>query len=275
MARFSTRIQPSVDSELEQAQAAEERGDRDAAFRLLERAHVLGQMSTRQHVRVHWRMLRFALRNRMRGEAIGQALRIVASVIFTPFGLVPEGNTGGANVSAFARLPIPRDLQDAIGVARGPEPRAARMLGRLLAAAGVAAALAWLAGCSTPPANLDLSLEKASAAGTYRVALLPPAQAAAINQMHAWKVRLATRDGAPVHDARFVVTGGMPQHGHGLPTQPRVTRELEEGTYLLEGMKFSMTGWWDMRLAIQAGDVADTAVFNVVVDHSGIQREVR
>ena len=37
-------------------------------------------------------------------------------------------------------------------------------------------------------------------------------------------------------------------------------------------MKFSMTGWWDMRLAIQAGDVSDTAVFNVIVTDAGLQR---
>ena len=69
-------------------------------------------------------------------------------------------------------------------------------------------------------------------------------------------------DGAPVHDARFAVDGGMPQHGHGLPTQPRVTRELADGTYLLEGMKFSMTGWWEVKLAIQGPHGADKVTFN-------------
>ena len=44
--------------------------------------------------------------------------------------------------------------------------------------------------------------------------------------------------------AAITVDGGMPQHGHGFPTRPRVTRDLDDGTYLLEGMKFSMTGWW-------------------------------
>jgi hypothetical protein len=127
------------------------------------------------------------------------------------------------------------------------------------------AALALLAGCSTPPADLDLSLAKASATGSYRVALLPPQQPAAINQMHSWKVKLATPAGVPVHGARFAVGGGMPQHGHGLPTQPRVTRELEDGTYLLEGMKFSMTGWWELKLDIQGPQGPDRVTFNTVV----------
>jgi hypothetical protein len=123
-----------------------------------------------------------------------------------------------------------------------------------------------LTGCSTPPKDLDVALDKQSAAGVYRVALLPPAQAPAINQMHSWKVKLATADGAPVHGARFIVDGGMPQHGHGLPTQPRVTRELEAGTYALDGMKFSMSGWWEVKLAIDGPQGADKVTFNTVVN---------
>ena len=132
-------------------------------------------------------------------------------------------------------------------------------------AATVAAALV-LAACGTPPKDLDLSLDKNSAAGLYRVALVPPAQPPAINQMHSWKVKVATADGAPVHGARFVVDGGMPQHGHGLPTQPRVTREVGDGTYALDGMKFSMTGWWEVKLAIDGSQGADQVTFNTVVN---------
>ena len=131
-----------------------------------------------------------------------------------------------------------------------------------------------VSACATPQ-DLDRSMQHASAQGRFVVAMLPPATGPAINQMHTWQVKLATPQGEPVSQARISFDGGMPQHGHGFPTKPRITRELQPGVYALEGMKFSMTGWWDMRLAIQAGDVADTAVFNVVVDHSGIQREVR
>jgi hypothetical protein len=142
-----------------------------------------------------------------------------------------------------------------------------RQAWRLAAAAALGfAALA--SACSTPPADLDLSLDKQTVAGTYRVALQPPAQAPAINQMHAWKVKVAAPDGSPVRAATFKVDGGMPQHGHGLPTQPRVTRELEPGTYLLEGMKFSMTGWWEVKLAIDAARGADKVTFNTVVDNA-------
>lgn len=138
-----------------------------------------------------------------------------------------------------------------------------------------AAVIAVLSSACAAPKDLDLSLRHASAQGRFVVEMQPPATAPAINQMHAWQVRLATPDGEPVARATIDFDGGMPQHGHGFPTKPRVTRELQPGVYALEGMKFSMTGWWDMKLAIRAGDIADTAVFNVIVDGSGIKREVR
>ena len=44
------------------------------------------------------------------------------------------------------------------------------------------ASFATLAGCGTPPADLDLRLDRPSAAGTYRVALVPPETMPAINR---------------------------------------------------------------------------------------------
>ena len=125
--------------------------------------------------------------------------------------------------------------------------------------------------CSTPK-NLDLTLQHPSSQGKFMVRMEPPATGPAVNQMHAWQVQLATPEGQPVSRAAISFDGGMPQHGHGFPTKPRITREVAPGIYALEGMKFSMTGWWDMRLAIQAGDVTDRAVFNVIVEQAGIRR---
>ena len=131
--------------------------------------------------------------------------------------------------------------------------------------AAITALAMLVSGCMTQPKDLDLSLDKNSAAGVYHVALVPPAQAPAINQMHSWKVKLTTPTGMPVHGARLGVDGGMPQHGHGFPTQPRVTRETEAGTYLLEGMKFSMTGWWEVKLDIHGPQGDDKVTFNTIV----------
>jgi hypothetical protein len=156
-----------------------------------------------------------------------------------------------------------------------PNIKGASIMSNRLTSIAAAAAVAILATACAAPKDLDLSLRHASAQGRFLVEMQPPATAPAINQMHAWQVKLATPDGQPVSKATIAFDGGMPQHGHGFPTKPRVTRELQPGVYALEGMKFSMTGWWDMRLAIEAGGVADTAVFNVIVENGGIKSEVR
>jgi hypothetical protein len=126
-------------------------------------------------------------------------------------------------------------------------------------------ALVVTAACSTPPTDLDLALTHATDEKKFIVALQPPATPAAINQIHSWKIKLTSPTGQPVTDARIAVDGGMPQHGHGLPTRPQVSPELVDGMYLLEGMKFSMTGWWEIKLAIQSAEGNDKVTFNTVV----------
>ncbi len=117
---FGARIRADVEAELVAAEAAERVGDASTGFRHLERAHVLSQRSTVQHVRVHLRMLRWALRHHDMSEAIGQGLRVIGAATKTWVGLVPDGNTGGANVSAFKSMQIPDDLAVLIGTARSP-----------------------------------------------------------------------------------------------------------------------------------------------------------
>jgi len=108
---FSRNIRPHVETELRAAVAAEGQGQPGAAFAHLERAHVLGQASTVEHTRVHWRMFLWGLRRRSARECLGQILRIVGAATKTAFGLVPDGNTGGAGISPFKRLPVPPDLR--------------------------------------------------------------------------------------------------------------------------------------------------------------------
>jgi hypothetical protein len=118
MTRFAHRIRSSVNAELDAARQAEARGEADVAFSHLERAHVLGQAATALHVRVHWRMFLWAARQRKPAEGVGQLMRLVAAALVTAIGWLPHGNTGGADVSAFRRMPIPDDLQRVIDAAR-------------------------------------------------------------------------------------------------------------------------------------------------------------
>lgn len=118
MTSFSKAIQPYVDDELHRATAAAHSGEISIAFAHLERAHVLGQASTVQHVRVHWRMLLWGARNRRPRECMGQLFRLMGAATKTAIGLIPSGNTGGSNVSPFRSLPVPEDLAAVINRAK-------------------------------------------------------------------------------------------------------------------------------------------------------------
>ena len=139
----------------------------------------------------------------------------------------------------------------------------------MIAAATVATAAALLSACAhasklTPPADAAAyATQVASAAGAFRVAYEPQPAPVPVNRLHAWKLHIANADGSPVTDAQVQVDGDMPQHGHGLPTQPRVTSNLGGGDYLLEGVKFQMPGWWVMDFRIRSGARTDTARFNL------------
>jgi hypothetical protein len=128
--------------------------------------------------------------------------------------------------------------------------------------------LGGLAGCAmfTAPPDLDVRLTRPSEHLAYVVAMKPMQQQVAINQMHAWEIRVTSAAGAPVQHARIGFDGGMPQHHHGFPTSPRVTAELGDGRYRLDGVKFSMGGWWEMKLTIDSAIGADHVTFNTVIE---------
>jgi hypothetical protein len=116
---FRGRIRPFVNDELRAASICEMSGDLKSGFRHLERAHILGQASTIEHVRTHFHILAWGLRHRDLREVAGQILRIVGAATKT---VVPHENTGGSDVSPFRSMPIPGDLATIIAFASG-EPR--------------------------------------------------------------------------------------------------------------------------------------------------------
>ena len=110
-------IRDAFAREWQMSVAARDAGNFELAFGHLERAHILGQRSTRLHVRSHVGMLGIAWRRRDSREIRGQLARIVAAALFSRL-WVPVGNTGGANVSATRPMPVPPDLQAIIDADR-------------------------------------------------------------------------------------------------------------------------------------------------------------
>jgi hypothetical protein len=129
----------------------------------------------------------------------------------------------------------------------------------------IAVVVAWygMQMMAPPPADLDLSREKPSAAGRYRVAIAPELEPLEQGRLHSWIVTLRTVAGAPVTDATLTVDGGMPQHGHGLPTQPQSAGHIGEGRYRFDGVRFNMAGWWVLKFTIEAPTGKDAAEFNI------------
>jgi hypothetical protein len=115
------------------------------------------------------------------------------------------------------------------------------------------------------PAELDTATTRMTEQGTYQVSITSNLDPVDINQIHSWTLYVETREGQPVENAKIAVDGGMPQHDHGFPTSPQVTRELGDGEYLVEGVKFNMAGWWEMSFAITANGQSDSITFNIVL----------
>jgi hypothetical protein len=120
---FANRIKKYVDAEIETAVTFLNKDELASAFRHLERAHIVGQAVTIEHTRVHWLMLKVGWKRRDLREICGQVFRILGASTKTPLGIYPPGNTGGANISPFKPLPVPKDLAAKIERARNDAPR--------------------------------------------------------------------------------------------------------------------------------------------------------
>jgi hypothetical protein len=133
-----------------------------------------------------------------------------------------------------------------------------------IAIAAIAASL--VTGCmmfAGAPKDLDYSRTRSSEGGRYRATILPQGDSIPQGRLQRWTLHLETASGAPVDSAVVAVDGGMPQHGHGLPTKPRVTRALGNGDHVVEGLKFNMGGWWVVKFRVDAASGPDSVVFNV------------
>jgi len=111
-----------------------------------------------------------------------------------------------------------------------------------------------------PPALADAV---PSAAGQLTASFESADGPIGINRIHSWIVHVAYADGTPVEHATIQVTGGMPEHDHGLPTAPRMTRYLGNGDYLIEGMKFHMNGHWKVVVDITTDALHDVVTFDL------------
>lgn len=80
----------------------------------------------------------------------------------------------------------------------------------------------------------------------YNVNAAPEDFPITLNNIHSWLIIIDDTSGHPVEDLEFTVKGGMPEHQHGLPSQPKLIDEINPGKYIVDGMKFNMYGKWQI-----------------------------
>ena len=121
----------------------------------------------------------------------------------------------------------------------------------------------------------DTNTEKLSDKGLFRVFVEPKdpvvsgedQAAPPFNKIHTWIVSVQPVDGSSPDDIKLEFFGGMPLHNHGFPTSPKISKIDESGEFLLNGVKFSMKGWWQFAFAIKRADIVDTVRVNLVISH--------
>lgn len=136
-------------------------------------------------------------------------------------------------------------------------------MSRRRANATVIAALLCLA--AVPQAHASDVAGFVSDAGHFRVTYQSELQPLAINKMHSWILHVTDAEGAAITSATLTLTGGMPEHDHGLPTAPQITEILGDGDYKVEGMRFHMRGKWEIRVFIDTGDERDAVTISLTL----------
>lgn len=115
------------------------------------------------------------------------------------------------------------------------------------------------------PAATEFGMGPRTSAQQLYVASLNTTEVLKPRRMYTLQVSITDAAGQPVENATIEVGGGMPQHGHGFPTNPRITQNLGAGSYVLSGLRFNMGGWWELKLAITTPSGTDTVTFNLAL----------
>lgn len=146
-------------------------------------------------------------------------------------------------------------------------------LRRATSMVGAVAVILCLTGCSHAmmmfgtgarrPAITEFGLGPRISANRLYSATLDTTEALKPRRLQTVRITVVDSANLPVEGATLTIGGGMPQHGHGLPTRPRMTRAIAAGTYEIEGVRFNMGGWWEFKVTIATERGEDTITFNL------------
>ena len=150
------------------------------------------------------------------------------------------------------------------GEQRARGQRGVVLIGVLVVMGALAGAHLLMMRVSVPrPSASDFGFgPRTSGAGLYTATLIPtePLRTRKLQSVH---VAIADAHGQPISNARIAIDGGMPQHRHGLPTRPQVTKSIGSGVYEIDGVRFNMGGWWEFKLSVTTDAGTDLITFNL------------
>lgn len=101
--------------------------------------------------------------------------------------------------------------------------------------------------------------------GLYRVTFHSPA-VVAVNRYQTWGIYIEDAAGAALDGAALKVSAEMPAHVHGLLTEPRITPGSAPGRYRVEGLRFHMPGYWEIRIQLDQAGKQDGLVLPVELE---------
>jgi hypothetical protein len=104
-------LKPFYMLEIENYRIAMQKSELSKAWKHLERAHVIGQAYPLEHSVVHSKMLWFGIRIKSAREVIGQLPRLLVGGVKSFVGVIPVGNTGGANVPPLKPMAIEPEIR--------------------------------------------------------------------------------------------------------------------------------------------------------------------
>ncbi len=117
--------------------------------------------------------------------------------------------------------------------------------------------------------------DNVSVHGRYRVTLPAGDDVIPVATWQVFTLQVARMDGKALALRDFAIDGGMPAHGHGLPTVPKVRSAGYDGAFLVEGLRFNMAGRWELRVLLADAEGTDFAVFQLDVGASAEKSKSR
>ena len=120
--------------------------------------------------------------------------------------------------------------------------------------------------CSQSAPHPDPPLAWTASTDRLTAKLQPERPGPNLRTLQNWILELRTVTGESVYPAQIGIDGGMPSHGHGLPTSPRVTEYLGKGRYRIEGLEFNMGGTWRLNVSIASAAGRQQIQFDIELD---------